>query len=232
MCGYDADSGFTSDGVDFSWTALFEDLGGQFGNSEIESLKDFVLNHSEPQLTEPVGIPKRKIPLLPLCSRSHFPTLPISRCRSPSQLPPVAPDRPMKPVLEDSHFPPPEQPLWSILPQHGDLPLPWEMELKQTRTDIRYSHPLYLLVFHSALNHFFFLLSIKIYRKSPPSLMALPHSTLRNMKSMKNSCKSLSHLSMHYQLSIPHLSSILTISLHVWHIFWTSKQWSKIFSTF
>ena len=79
---------------------------------------------------------------------------------------------------------------------------------------------------------FFFLLSIKIYRKSPPSLMALPHSTLRNMKSMKNSCKSLSHLSMHYQLSIPHLSSILTISLHVWHIFWTSKQWSKIFSTF
>ena len=183
---YNADSGFTSNGVDPSWLALFEDLDGQFGNHEMEFIKDFVQNYSEPQPTQPVGAPMRQISsLLSPRTRSHTPRFSLFRRTARTQPPQVAPNRPMKPVLEDDQISPqapthapPAKPLRSI-PQHGDVPLPQEIELKHTKEETQYSRPRYSLVFRSPIT-IYFLLNMRFDRKPPPSPRLLSHSISRN----------------------------------------------------
>ena len=150
-------------GVDPSWTALFEDLDGHFGNHEMEFVKNFVQNYSELQL---VGAPRRKITLLPhpsTRSQSGVPRIQLFRRTARTRPPPVPSDGPVRPVieLEDDKSPPPThappaKPLPSIPPDHRDLPFSREMELKQIRKETRYSHLRYSSVFRSARSPFFF----------------------------------------------------------------------------
>ena len=150
----------------------------------MEFIKDFIRNYSGPQLKQPVGAPMPKPPPMPsphTRSQNVAPTIPLSRHTARIRSPPVVPNRPIRPVIEDDKFPlptraPPPQPVGSIPPQHGNPPLLREMELKQTRAEVQYSRPRYTSVFRSARSLLFFLISVKLYRQFPPDPVFLSHS--------------------------------------------------------
>jgi len=133
---YDADSGFTSMGVDPSWTAVLKSLHGYLGKqvtaSDVDFIKDFIRNYSERQQNQPVVTNRGKTPPPPPppsgLSRSR--TLPSSRV--PARGPPraVASHRPISPVIEDGQspplppLPPPPPPRQTTPPTHVPPPPP------------------------------------------------------------------------------------------------------------
>ncbi|KAF7324836.1 hypothetical protein MKEN_00525500 [Mycena kentingensis (nom. inval.)] len=94
--GYDEQQGFTSSGVDPSWTAFL----GQLENSgvdkkiidkEIEFIKDFVRQH--PQQAAPVKEPKKPKPPPPPSRRTHVQNDSVSSATGVSAPPPPPPPR-------------------------------------------------------------------------------------------------------------------------------------------
>jgi len=174
---YAADSGFTSTGVDPSWNTLLEGLHGYLGKevvaNEMDFIKDFIRNYSERQHNQPVAAVDRPRPSPPLPSRTRSqkgastppPSLPVTRTR----LPPVAPHRPISPVIEDDQPPPPPPPRRRTPPTHslpppperplppqpGGFLLPRRIETNQTSADIHHSRPRYSSVFYSVPSRYF-----------------------------------------------------------------------------
>jgi len=110
--GYNADSGFTSTGVDPSWTALLESLHGYLGKEvvadDMDFIKDFIRNYSERQQNRSLAAPRRKLPPPPpkRIELTPPPSLPTAGTQPSS----VAPRRPISPVVEDDQSPPPPPP--------------------------------------------------------------------------------------------------------------------------
>ena len=106
--GYNADSGFTSTGVDPSWTALLESLHGYLGKEvvadDMDFIKDFIRNYSERQQNRSLAAPRRKLPPPP--PKRIKLTPPPSPPEARTQPPQVAPHRPVSPVVEDEQLPP------------------------------------------------------------------------------------------------------------------------------
>ncbi|KIM35785.1 hypothetical protein M413DRAFT_449605 [Hebeloma cylindrosporum] len=174
---YDADSGFTSKGVDPSWTTFLEGLHGYSGKevaaADMDFIKDFIRMYSERQ-KQPVVADSRQRPPPPPPprSRSHNGTSippPLS-----AQRPPVAHHRLPIPIVEDEISPPappprrptpptrapPTAPERPLPPQPGGPPLSREPEPNQGNSGINNSRPR--------------------YSKSPPSPLVLHHSNSRS----------------------------------------------------
>ncbi|KAK7046795.1 hypothetical protein R3P38DRAFT_3422525 [Favolaschia claudopus] len=121
--GYDEDQGFTSTGVDPSWTAFL----GQLENSgidkkvidqEMEFIKDFARKHQQQQAAAPTA--KKSKPPPPPSRRTHAPTDSTSSIAAAPPPPPpprggrasqVPPAPPMRPAPAATPAPPPPPPM-------------------------------------------------------------------------------------------------------------------------
>ena len=173
---YDADSGFTSKGVDPSWTALLGNLEGQLGKevvaNNMDFIKDFIRSYSERQQNQPVDANRsRSPPPLPprTTSQNGAATTRLSHTASRTKSPQVSPHRSRGPIIEDDETPPPlpprrptpthgPPPLFErpLPPQPSEPPLPRDVEANSINKGIHHSRLPHSSVFRSARVPFIF----------------------------------------------------------------------------